>query len=129
MFEGIKKTIKEKVLPLLPSSVQHLARDTREMRDLPGDLIQDGQEQFEQMLNASPLGQKALEDLLNNKKKHVGRLDRGLSIIIEISDERQDDMTPARPDEVRALSATHLARCTNMPGKLRIHFSPKLAER
>lgn len=125
MFEGLKKAFKENVEPLLPPSVQRLVNDTRQMRDLPGGLIQDGQEQFEQMLNASPLGQKALEDLLNNKKKHVGRLDRGLSIIIEISDERQDHMTPARPDEVRALSATHLARCTNMPGKLRICFTPK----
>lgn len=130
MFEGIKKVIKENVVPFLPPSVQRLARDVQEIKDLPGDIIQDGQDQFEQMLHASPLGQAALEGLLRDKKKHIGRLDRGTSIIIEISDDRQDDLSPVRPDDVRALAATHLAQSAEIPpNRIRIRFTPKPPQR
>lgn len=125
MFEKIKQAFVQHALPRLPESIQRVFRGAKNVRNLPGDLIQDGQDEFEQMLNASPLGQAALEELLKNKKKHIGHINRGSSIIVEISDERQDDLTLVRPDEVRALAATHLTQSVSLPGKLRIRFTPK----
>lgn len=129
MLERLKKAFKKNVEPLLPPSVQRLVNDTREMRDLPGGLIQDGQDELEQMLNASPLGQKVLDDLLKDKKKHIGSMKRGSNVVVEITDERSDTLNPIHPDEVRALLATHLAKSTKLPDGLRIHFSSKTAER
>lgn len=120
------KELKGRLIRLLPKKARQTIAD---LLKAPGEIVVNMSTNLEQMLNASPLGQAALEDLLNDNKKHLGSTKRDDDTVVEISDTRLDWLNPIRPDDVRALAATHLAQSTDLNGRVRIRFTPKPPQR
>lgn len=124
MLKGLRNAFDKHVLPYLPHRTQRDIADLRDLRKAPAEVIVDTQAELEQMLNASPIGQAMLNQLLNDRKKHCGCITRSDGKIVEITDERQDHLEPISPTAIRVLAATSLMTSITIAGGVRIRFTP-----
>ena len=125
MFEQLRNCTRIGLTRILPQKARQVIENLRALGRAPSDIVADTQQGVEDALS-SMLGPPYINNLLNDRRKHLGSIERSGGVtVVEITDERPaEHLSPIKPEKIRALAATSTITGMKIPGGLRVTFTP-----